>query len=403
MSNRLGAAPSVVPTRQVTECGVGGGSNWELLWELPAFPLTEQFGPFAENTPTFNQSLLMERDSGHFQLGTQVDEGFLYTPQTYSYETDLSRPKLENETRIFLDFAEEAMSANETSLDGSFLLEFGSNNLQLGERLGPRSGNFWAVDPILSEDGDFPRNVKVSATTVEEFLAQSNENFDLVIARHTLEHISNPARLLSELRDRLRPNGVVVLEFPDFGAILSKLRLDAVFHQHYHYFDESSVRRLASEAGFRIARLSRNKQGSNGGSLLVALSKGSPEDELPPIEADTRVSRVRNIIRNFETQMGVVRETIADGFWVGYGAGLMLPTLNYHLGGSVEAMGRIVDDSPVSRLRSYANLKLELTDPGAIDFENTSVLITSLENSRAIAQRAFSLGAERVIAPNGIY
>jgi hypothetical protein len=83
----------------------------------------------------------------------------------------------------------------------------------------------------------------------------------------------------------------------------------------------------------------------------------------------------------------------------GFGAGLMLATYNYHLGGSVENLDAILDDDLDKTGSSYKNLDIPIIHPSLVDIGKKSlILITSLENQVAIRTRikqfpgAISLG-----------
>ena len=53
---------------QIKECVISGSSDFIELWDLPKYPISEQFGKFDKNYPSFNQKLLISEKSGHVQL-----------------------------------------------------------------------------------------------------------------------------------------------------------------------------------------------------------------------------------------------------------------------------------------------------------------------------------------------
>ena len=55
-------------------------SNFEVLWDLPSFPLTEKFGKFeGEKAFSFDQSLVINRNTGHVELANKLSPKFLIT------------------------------------------------------------------------------------------------------------------------------------------------------------------------------------------------------------------------------------------------------------------------------------------------------------------------------------
>jgi SAM-dependent methyltransferase len=75
---------------------------------------------------------------------------------------------------------------------------------------------------------------------------------DLVVCRHVLEHVSDPAGLARLIRHTLSDGGVAHVEVPN-GAYM--LRTDSVWdviYEHPHYFVEGALTGLFRGTGFRI-------------------------------------------------------------------------------------------------------------------------------------------------------
>ena len=71
-----------IKSQKVTKCQIGGHGNLDEIWRLPRFPLTEMFGSFDPNFPSFDQSLMIDTESGHVQLENQLSPEFLYSAVT---------------------------------------------------------------------------------------------------------------------------------------------------------------------------------------------------------------------------------------------------------------------------------------------------------------------------------
>lgn len=83
-------------------------------------------------------------------------------------------------------------------------------------------------------------------------------SLDLVIMSSFLEHEAQPLALLKALAPRLSPHALIVLKVPNFGCINRHLRgsrwCGFRYPDHVNYFTPRTLRRLAAEAGFVIAR-----------------------------------------------------------------------------------------------------------------------------------------------------
>jgi len=391
----LAVKASVARTGALSD-GVSG--SLETLWALPGLPFTEMFGSYDASFPAVDQELLIDDLTGHVQLRNFVDPGFLYRPTNYALRT-LSTSKVEAELNLLSDFIDRNLVQRGNGLTGLEILEFGANNLALAQKLLPRSTNFFAVDPILAGQGDdAPSPITVYPGMIEDFLSELSTPLDLIVARHTLEHIAEPLVLMRALREKLKTRGIVVVEVPDWDAIVTKLRFDAVFHQHYQYYDVSSLETLAARSGLKVVAIERNPRGSNGGSLLAAFQAGDGPE--PKVDVAVKRERVRQAILRHAKMFEVMSDCM-DAFGgpvAVFGAGLMLPTLDHHLGGRLGSIGTVFDDDPDKEGISYRNLPLKVASaPRTLD--GTLTVVGSLENVRAITRRCYELGAGVVVAP----
>ncbi|MBA2942393.1 methyltransferase domain-containing protein [Paenibacillus sp. CGMCC 1.16610] len=118
----------------------------------------------------------------------------------------------------------------------------------------------------------------------KEFLNQSEiGKYDLVIVRHVLEHIDNLEEMINCLKFVLKPEGLLVVEVPDFDATLKFNLFSNIFHEHLNYFTIESISSLLSRHNFSIDYTERVN--IHGGSILLYLKNGS----------DTSISESHNI------------------------------------------------------------------------------------------------------------
>jgi len=81
---------------------------------------------------------------------------------------------------------------------------------------------------------------------------------DLVIMSSFLEHEAQPLALLQTLAPVLSAEALIVLKVPNFGCINRSLRggrwCGFRYPDHVNYFTPATLKRLAEEAGFVVAR-----------------------------------------------------------------------------------------------------------------------------------------------------
>jgi 2-polyprenyl-3-methyl-5-hydroxy-6-metoxy-1,4-benzoquinol methylase len=81
------------------------------------------------------------------------------------------------------------------------------------------------------------------------------KKFDLVVAMHVIEHISEPAKFLNVVSDRLEENGIFYLATPDIGSFLAKILGEKWWYiqiPHIYYFNRKSISKLLNQHQFEV-------------------------------------------------------------------------------------------------------------------------------------------------------
>jgi 2-polyprenyl-3-methyl-5-hydroxy-6-metoxy-1,4-benzoquinol methylase len=91
-----------------------------------------------------------------------------------------------------------------------------------------------------------------------ESLAE-DQPFDCAACIHVIEHVYDPRRFATDLLDRLRPGGWLVIATPNMGSVWRRLmRRSWPFFkvpEHVTYFDRSSLLRLLRDCGYDSVRM----------------------------------------------------------------------------------------------------------------------------------------------------
>lgn len=85
----------------------------------------------------------------------------------------------------------------------------------------------------------------------------SNNQFDVVVLYHVLEHVLDPIKLLEDVMRVVKPNGHVIIEVPHpsgFDARVSKEFLSSIidYPNHVFLFPPNTLKRLLKTAGFYV-------------------------------------------------------------------------------------------------------------------------------------------------------
>ena len=80
---------------------------------------------------------------------------------------------------------------------------------------------------------------------------------DLIVCRHTLEHIPNVRKFLEIIRTCIndKTDTVLCFEVPDVGRVLKEEAFWDIYYEHCSYFTAGSLARLFRDTGFEILNL----------------------------------------------------------------------------------------------------------------------------------------------------
>jgi hypothetical protein len=362
--------------------------------------LTERFGPYSpELQLAFDQELLISLPTGHVQLRNQVDPKFLYNSSEYSFSTGGS-----GKSRRDVDFFRDCLRLFTEGHRFNSVVDVGGNDLFVIRELCGIAQHCSVVDPICASiDGQFIDGIKVLGRFMEHVdFSIDMAPPDLVICRHTLEHTTNPRNVINQWFQQCSNDCLYVVEIPCFANLVESLRFDAVFHQHVHYFDLNTFKRLIWECGGEYLNHIFNHQGSCGGSLIISFRQAKTKQIKPETNLDHRINWFERRIALYRTQMALMKEELdmLPGPVYGYGASLMLATLGYHLQTDFSQLECVLDDDPNRDGTTYENIPIEVRHTAKIaPAPNSSYLITSLENIRPIYRRILDLEPRRILVP----
>ena len=103
------------------------------------------------------------------------------------------------------------------------------------------------------------RGLKIQQGTIAQHPFQSH-SFDMVCLWDVIEHVVSPKAMLREIKKLLRPNGVLLINFPDIGTRMARMAREKfwwIISVHLHHFTRDSIRELCDRTGFSVVHMQR--------------------------------------------------------------------------------------------------------------------------------------------------
>lgn len=128
-------------------------------------------------------------------------------------------------------------------------------------------------------------------------IPETYDHFDIVIASHLIEHLTNPEEFLISLRTRLKPNGFIYIEVPGVHHIMHKNAYEYSYDifvnlAHNFNFTLATLSNLLASAGYNFV---------NGTEEIKALYS-------PSIQNDTKPQYSRSEYLNVLRSIALSRE-----------------------------------------------------------------------------------------------
>ncbi len=162
----------------------------------------------------------------------------------------------------------------ERSLDASSLvIEIASNDGYLLQHYARAGVPVLGIEPavniarVAETERGIPTLCAFFGRDLAERLATEGRKADVVHANNVLAHVPDLNGFVQGVAAILKPGGVVVIEAPYVGDLVSRLEFDTIYHEHLFYFSLTALDRLFARHGLAIVDVEHVP--IHGGSLRV--------------------------------------------------------------------------------------------------------------------------------------
>jgi len=159
-------------------------------------------------------------------------------------------------------------------------------------------------NPELAEEA-----IKVAPVHQGVIDTEAGTYYDVATSFHVIEHTPSPKQFLAAIAQRLRPKGLVVLETPDIDSIpflLLRSHWRQFIPEHYYFFDESTMKKLLVDGGFKVEKIARIGKYASGALLLNRLSRYfGPIHHLEGLAARLHLSRLTFEVNPYDIMIAI--------------------------------------------------------------------------------------------------
>ena len=300
----------LVPHAQCPNCGRRG---LDLCFEVNNIPVHSTI-----NLPTPEQAIEFPR--GDLRLGFCRACGFVtntvFDPSVHAYCTNCEESQAFSPT--FNNFARSLAQrwVDRYGIHDKTIVEIGCGKgdfLMLISEAGNNRGI--GIDPSAQPDR-IPPQFRDRVSFIQELYGDRHSGIeaDVILCRHTLEHIGPTKQFVSTIRRVIgdRRDVVVLFELPDVVRVLREGAFWDIYYEHCSYFGPGSLARLFRSCDFDVAELERDYGDQY--LLLGAKPVDGPTKPRLPLENDSEqmAADVAAFRTNVANSMDRWRSTVLD-------------------------------------------------------------------------------------------
>jgi SAM-dependent methyltransferase len=363
----------VTKNRSCPGCGAGGQT---IVYEVDGVP-------FDSCRLMHSRREAEEFPRGSIRLGLCPNCGLLsntaFDPNAQDYSASFG--EVQSCSPHFQSFASRLASRliEKYDLRGENILEIGCGNghfLRLICELGGNRGI--GIDPNVVDEGTI-EGVRFIKDYYCERYADLPAN--LVICRHTLEHIQPVAEFLGLLRRCLdrSPETIVFFEVPDTMRILRDVAFWDIYYEHCSYFTRGSLARVLQVAGFEVLAI----QQDFGDQYLLFEARASDDPSSPYLGSEETPEEIGQALVSFRSELerakarwkNLIKSAIDQRQRIVlWGSGSKASTFSIMLG-LAGTIHRVVNINPAQQEKYVVGTGQRVVSPQSLEQDNPDLVI----------------------------
>jgi SAM-dependent methyltransferase len=211
----------------------------------------------------------------------------------------------------FNAFAKELAreAAKKCAIAGKHVLEIGCGKGDfLREFCGAGGATGLGIDPgYRVDEGRSPRSDKVQFITDFFSKKYGHLDADVIVCRHTLEHIAPVADFVGSIRTMIgdRDDTWVFFETPDAKRVLAEGAFWDIYYEHCSYFSPGAHARLFRQQGFDVTELSL----LYGDQYIIQYARPESQRSAPHLALEQDLAELHTLVAEFPHRVKQVQDS----------------------------------------------------------------------------------------------
>jgi SAM-dependent methyltransferase len=355
------------------ECRSCGGKQGQLILDLGVQPLANNLlrpEDLDKPEPKFPLRLFLCAECWLLQIGDLISPVKLFSEYFYfsSFSDAMLRHAREATQRYLREFSLNAKS---------FIVEIASNDGYLLKNFVEAKIPCLGIEPAaniakVARENGIETLTEFFGMALARKLKSEGKAADLLLGNNVFAHVPDPNDFVGGLRELLKPQGRIVLEFPYAVDFIERCEFDTIYHEHVFYFSLTALKPLFERHGLTIFHA--EKIPIHGGSLQLFAGHAGAHPIQPSVDTLLSDEKRRgvdalNYYENFARRTQAIKtdlvKLVADLKWQGkeiaaYGAAAKGSTLLNFCGFEPETFEFVADRSTFKQGRLTPGLHLPI-------------------------------------------
>ena len=154
----------------------------------------------------------------------------------------------------------------------SLIVEIASNDGYLLQYFKEKGIPVLGIEPAenvakVAQEAGITTIVKFFGTQTATELVADGKKADLILGNNVLAHVPNLNDFVEGIKNLLKPQGIITMEFPHLLRLMDENQFDTIYHEHFSYFSFITVETVFQQHSLTVFDV--EELPTHGGSLRI--------------------------------------------------------------------------------------------------------------------------------------